>query len=155
MATGVPKSEGDTKILMDRDLAEITAYCDEHLSQVRKSVTQDVETELVLKCQHPQLDANGFCDAQAVLPYLTCMRQAIENLMADDAARFSARSLASALPADYWRALWAYFVAPALGTLAAGEVFLRNRDGFAPYCGKLHHANNKRCIFHHAESRAL
>ena len=66
-----------------------------------------------------------------------------------------ARTFASALHADYWRALWVYFVAPALGMLAAGEVFLRNRRGFAPYCGKLHHPNNKRCIFHHAGSTAL
>lgn len=64
-----------------------------------------------------------------------------------------ARTFASALHAGYWQALWIYFVAPTLGMLAAGEVFLRNRGGFAPHCGKLHHSNNKRCIFHHAESR--
>jgi aquaporin Z len=60
-----------------------------------------------------------------------------------------ARSFGSAFHADYWRALWIYFTAPTLGTLAAAQVFLRARRGVGPYCAKLHHANNKRCIFHH------
>jgi aquaporin Z len=60
-----------------------------------------------------------------------------------------ARTLAPALHAGYWTSLWIYFVAPTLGMLVAGEIFLRARGGVAPYCAKLHHANNKRCIFHH------
>ena len=60
-----------------------------------------------------------------------------------------ARTFGSALYADYWHALWIYFIAPALGMLAAAEVFLRVRRGAAPYCAKLHHANNQPCIFHH------
>jgi aquaporin Z len=31
----------------------------------------------------------------------------------------------------------------------AAEFFLRVRGGAGPYCAKLHHANNKRCIFRH------
>jgi aquaporin Z len=62
-----------------------------------------------------------------------------------------ARTLGSALHANYWHALWVYFVAPSIGMLAAGDVFLRVRRGAAPYCAKLHHANNRRCIFHHAQ----
>lgn len=62
-----------------------------------------------------------------------------------------ARSLGSAVPAGYWHALWIYFLAPPLGMLAAGEVFLRGRGGAGPYCAKLHHANDKRCIFRHSE----
>ena len=58
-----------------------------------------------------------------------------------------ARTLASAFHAMYWNALWIYFTAPPLGMLAAAEVFLRTRGGAAPKCAKLHHANNKRCIF--------
>jgi aquaporin Z len=58
------------------------------------------------------------------------------------------RTFGSGLHAGYWHALWIYFVAPPLGMLVAGEVFLRARGGVAPYCAKLHHANNKRCIFH-------
>ncbi|MCU1299433.1 MAG: major intrinsic protein [Acidobacteriaceae bacterium] len=60
-----------------------------------------------------------------------------------------ARTFGSAFHASYWHALWIYFIAPSLGMLAAGEAFLRARDGVAPYCAKLHHANNERCIVHH------
>ena len=61
-----------------------------------------------------------------------------------------ARTFGSAWRAGYWHALWLYFLAPTLGMLIAAEVFLRTRSGVGPYCAKLHHANNKRCIFHHA-----
>jgi aquaporin Z len=60
-----------------------------------------------------------------------------------------ARTFGSAFHASYWHALWVYFLAPTLGMLVAAEVFLRVRCGLGPYCAKLHHANNKRCIFHH------
>jgi aquaporin Z len=60
-----------------------------------------------------------------------------------------ARTFGSALHANYWHALWIYFIAPWVGMLAAGETFLRVRRGAAPYCAKLHHANSERCIFHH------
>jgi aquaporin Z len=60
-----------------------------------------------------------------------------------------ARTFGSALPAGYWHELWIYFIAPTLGMLVAAELFLRIRGGVPPYCAKLHHANNKRCIFHH------
>lgn len=62
-----------------------------------------------------------------------------------------ARTFGSVLHANYWHALWIYFIAPSMGMLAAGEGFLRVRRGAAPYCAKLHHANNERCIFHHAQ----
>ena len=58
-----------------------------------------------------------------------------------------ARTFGSAFHAMYWNALWIYFTAPPLGMLMAGELFLRIRGGAAPKCAKLHHANNKRCIF--------
>ena len=62
-----------------------------------------------------------------------------------------ARTFGSALHANYWHALWIYFIAPSTGMIAAGEVFLRFRGGAAPHCAKLHHANHERCIFHHAQ----
>jgi aquaporin Z len=62
-----------------------------------------------------------------------------------------ARTFASALHANYWHALWIYFMAPSLGMLAAGELFLRVRRGAGPYCAKLHHANGEPCIFRHAQ----
>jgi aquaporin Z len=62
-----------------------------------------------------------------------------------------ARTFGSAVHANYWHALWIYFIAPSMGMLAAGELFLRVRGGAAPYCANLHHANRERCIFHHAQ----
>jgi aquaporin Z len=62
-----------------------------------------------------------------------------------------ARTFGSAFGANYWHALWIYLIAPCLGMLAGAEVFLRVRRGVGPYCAKLHHANNKRCIFVHSE----
>jgi len=59
-----------------------------------------------------------------------------------------ARTLGSAFHASYWYALWIYFTAPPLGMLTAAELFLAARGGVPPICAKLHHANNKRCIFH-------
>jgi aquaporin Z len=58
-----------------------------------------------------------------------------------------ARSFASALPAGTWSALWVYFTAPPLGMLLAAEVYLRLRGKRAVICAKLHHHNDKRCIF--------
>lgn len=57
-----------------------------------------------------------------------------------------ARSFGPALNASYWHALWIYFLAPPSGMLSAAEVFLLARRGQGPYCAKLHHRNDKRCI---------
>ena len=62
-----------------------------------------------------------------------------------------ARTFGSALHANYWHALWIYFMAPSLGMLAAGELFLRVGSGAGPYCAKLHHGNGELCIFRHAQ----
>ena len=62
-----------------------------------------------------------------------------------------ARTFGPAVYASYWHTLWIYFTAPTLGMLAAAEVFLLAREHKAPYCAKLHHHNEKRCIFHHSE----
>jgi aquaporin Z len=58
-----------------------------------------------------------------------------------------ARTMASALPAQVWTALWVYFTAPVLGMLAAAEVFVRVRRARDMACPKLHHDNPMRCIF--------
>jgi aquaporin Z len=60
-----------------------------------------------------------------------------------------ARTFGPAAYGGYWHSLWIYFIAPMVGMLAAAETFLRIRQGVAPYCAKLHHANHERCIFHH------
>ncbi len=58
-----------------------------------------------------------------------------------------ARTFGSALPAQVWTALWVYFTAPPLGMLFAAEVYLRLKGAHQVFCAKLHHQNNKRCIF--------
>ena len=58
-----------------------------------------------------------------------------------------ARTLASALPAHAFQALWIYFTAPPIGMLLAAEVYLRLRSAQAVYCAKYHHHNSMRCIF--------
>jgi aquaporin Z len=60
-----------------------------------------------------------------------------------------ARTFGSAFLGGYWHALWIYFLGPTLGMVAAAEAFLWVRGGVRPYCAKLHHANDKRCIFRH------
>jgi aquaporin Z len=59
-----------------------------------------------------------------------------------------ARTLASAIPAQNWTAIWVYFTAPLLGMLLAAEVYVRLKGKRTVRCAKLHHHNNKRCIFH-------
>ena len=58
-----------------------------------------------------------------------------------------ARTFASALPANVWTALWIYFTAPSLGMLFAAELYIRQHTIHQVFCAKLHHHNNKRCIF--------
>jgi aquaporin Z len=58
-----------------------------------------------------------------------------------------ARTLGSAVPADIWDGLWVYLTAPPLAMLAAAEVYLWRAGKLAVKCCKLHHNNDKRCIF--------
>jgi aquaporin Z len=58
-----------------------------------------------------------------------------------------ARTFASALPAQVWTGLWIYFTAPLVGMLLAAEVYLWRKGLAGVGCAKLHHQNNKRCIF--------
>ncbi len=58
-----------------------------------------------------------------------------------------ARSFASALAADSWSSLWIYFVAPPLGMLAAGEIYVRLRGVRRVFCAKLNHSGSAPCIF--------
>ena len=60
-----------------------------------------------------------------------------------------ARTLASAVPAGHWTALWVYFTAPPLGMLAAAELHLRLKGRL--FCAKLDHDPATRCI--HCEYR--
>ena len=58
-----------------------------------------------------------------------------------------ARTFGSALLAWDWSALWIYFTAPPLAMLFAGCAYRFRRGARRVFCAKLHHANNKRCIF--------
>lgn len=58
-----------------------------------------------------------------------------------------ARTVGSAFWAGDWTALWIYFTAPPLGMLLAAELHLRRRGPQGVFCAKLHHRNQKRCIF--------
>jgi aquaporin Z len=58
-----------------------------------------------------------------------------------------ARTVASAFPAHLWTGLWIYFTAPPIGMLAAAALYLRFKGAGGIVCAKLHHQNNKRCIF--------
>ena len=58
-----------------------------------------------------------------------------------------ARSFASAAPAGIWNSLWIYFTAPPLGMMLAAQIYLWLRGKDAVFCAKLHHDNDKRCIF--------
>ncbi len=64
-----------------------------------------------------------------------------------------ARTMASALPAQVWTAIWIYFIAPLVGMLLAAEVYVWLMGAHAVRCAKLHHQNNKRCIFRHCGYR--
>ena len=58
-----------------------------------------------------------------------------------------ARTVASAIAANVWTAVWVYFAAPLLGMFAAARVYSRVAGPGRVYCAKLDHHNNKRCIF--------
>jgi aquaporin Z len=58
-----------------------------------------------------------------------------------------ARTFSSAVGAHTWMSLWIYFVAPPVGMLLAAEVYRRLDARHTVACAKLHHHNNKRCIF--------
>jgi aquaporin Z len=58
-----------------------------------------------------------------------------------------ARTVGSGFWARDWTGLWIYFIAPPLGMLLAAELFLRRRGRAGVFCAKLHHQNEKRCIF--------
>jgi aquaporin Z len=57
----------------------------------------------------------------------------------------TARTFGSALSAENWTGFWIYVTAPPLGMLAAAELYLWLKGRVK--CCKLHHNNDKRCIF--------
>ena len=58
-----------------------------------------------------------------------------------------ARTVGSAAVANQWTDLWVYFAAPAIGMLAAAEIYLWTKGKDMIHCAKLHHTMDVRCIF--------
>jgi aquaporin Z len=58
-----------------------------------------------------------------------------------------ARSFGPAAVSHMWTGFWVYCVAPPLGMLAAAEVYVRVKGSGSVDCAKLHHQNERRCIF--------
>ena len=58
-----------------------------------------------------------------------------------------ARTFGSAFVAMDWTALWVYFTAPPLAMVTAGWLYRKRYGAHAVLCAKLHHDNDKRCIF--------
>ena len=59
-----------------------------------------------------------------------------------------ARTLGSNVFAAALSSLWIYFAAPTAGMLLAGEWYARRHGHARIRCGKLHHVDSVRCIFH-------
>jgi aquaporin Z len=58
-----------------------------------------------------------------------------------------ARSFGSAFPSGIWDHFWIYLTAPLLGMLTASQLYLWQKGRATVKCCKLHHENEKRCIF--------
>jgi aquaporin Z len=58
-----------------------------------------------------------------------------------------ARTFGSGFSAELWTGFWIYVTAPPLGMLAAAELYLWRKGRKSVKCCKLHHNNDKRCIF--------
>jgi aquaporin Z len=58
-----------------------------------------------------------------------------------------ARTFGSGFSAEIWSGLWVYLTAPPLAMLTAAEIYLWRKGRLAVKCCKLHHNNDKRCIF--------
>lgn len=83
----------------------------------------------------------GLCAGFLVASYIT-FEEPLSGMSLNPA-----RTLASAIPAMDFTGLWLYLVAPPLGMLLAGQVFAQLTEGRAKHCAKLHHSNDRRCIF--------
>lgn len=102
-----------------------------------------VQMSVVLQVSNSQRFARltGVCAGLMVVAYISI--EAPYSGMSMNPAR----TFASAFPAHLWTAWWVYFTAPPLGMLLAAELYLRQRGLHQVFCAKLHHHNDKRCIF--------
>jgi len=105
-------------------------------------ITFVLMTVILRVSNHPRFAAwTGVCAGLLVATYIT-LEAPFSGMSMNPA-----RTLASAVGAHEWTALWIYFTAPPLGMLLAAEVYLRTRGPGAVFCAKLHHQNSEPCIF--------
>ena len=105
-------------------------------------ITLVLMTVILRVSNHPtRAHLTGLCAGLLVATYIT-LEAPISGMSMNPA-----RTLGSAVFARNWTALWVYFTAPPLGMLAAAELYLRRRGQAGIFCAKLHHQNDKRCIF--------
>jgi aquaporin Z len=83
----------------------------------------------------------GLCAGALLATYIT-----LESPLSGTSMN-PARTMASAIAAQNWTAIWVYLTAPLLGMVLASEVFVRWKGQKAVRCAKLDHHSNKRCIF--------
>lgn len=105
-------------------------------------ITFILMTVILAVSNHPRIHKfTGLCAGVLVAMYIT-FEAPISGMSMNPA-----RTFASAVPAHHWAALWIYFTAPLIGMLSAAEVYVRTRGPGSVACAKLHHENDKRCIF--------
>lgn len=83
----------------------------------------------------------GLCSALLVATYIT-LEAPLSGMSMNPA-----RTLASAIPARTWTALWVYFAGPLIGMLVAADVYLLLARGREAVCAKLYHHPGTPCIF--------
>ncbi len=83
----------------------------------------------------------GLCSGLLVATYIT-LEAPLSGMSMNPA-----RTLASAIPARTWTALWVYFTGPLIGMLVAADVYLLLARGREAVCAKLYHHPGTRCIF--------
>jgi aquaporin Z len=97
---------------------------------------------VLLVSNHPSRGRyTGLCAGGLITTYIT-LEAPLSGMSMNPA-----RTLASAISAQHWTALWVYFTAPLAGMLLAAEVYGRWKGCGSIRCAKLHHQNHKRCIF--------
>jgi len=91
---------------------------------------------------HPRISRyTGACASVLVATYIT-FEAPISGMSMNPA-----RSFGSAFPSGIWNYFWIYLTAPLLGMLTASQLYLWHKGHPSVKCAKLHHDNDKRCIF--------
>jgi aquaporin Z len=99
-------------------------------------------TVVLVVSNHPALNRfTGLCAAALVAAYI-----AVEAPLSGMSLN-PARTVAAAVYADQWTALWVYLTAPVAGMLAAAQLYVATRGAGRILCAKLHHDNPQPCIF--------